>query len=117
MSNSCVNVEESNKKNELNILLNSPIIPKKIQEIIPSPLFLSKNRNFSKDKFILDDDNEKDSEDEKDELSISINDSDNENNSTDEDDSLEQIGDDNKTEGKIFCILDLLKEISREKYN
>jgi hypothetical protein len=34
MSNSYVNVEESNKKNELNILLNSPIIPKKIQEII-----------------------------------------------------------------------------------
>ncbi len=114
MSNSYVNVEESNKKNELNILLNSPIIPKKIQEIIPSPLFLSKNRNFSKDKFNLEDDNEKDSEDE---ISISINDSENENNSTDEDDSLEQIGDDNKTEGKIFCILDLLKEISREKYN
>ena len=117
MSNSYINVEETNQKNELNFLLNSPIIPKKIQEIIPSPLLLSKNRNFSKDKFNLEDDNEKDSEDEKDEISISINDSDNENNSTDEDDSIELNEDELNSEGKRFCILDLLKEMSRENYN
>ncbi len=114
MSNSYINFEESNKKKELNFLLHSPIIPKKIQEIIPSPLLLSKNRNFSKDKFNLEDDNEKDSEDE---ISISINDSENENNSTDEDDSIDENDEEFNSEGKRFCILDLLKELSRENYN
>jgi hypothetical protein len=112
MSNS--DIKESNKKNELDFLLNSPIIPKRIQEIIPSPLFLNKNRNLLKDTSILQDNNEKDTDDE---ISISYSDSDNEINSTDEDDSINEIEDDIQTEGKKLCILDLLKEISRENYN
>ena len=37
---------------ELNKLLNSPIIPKKIPEIQPSPLILGSNKDLS-DEFLL----------------------------------------------------------------
>ena len=43
------NYEEAIITNQLNPLLKSPIIPKKIPEIQPSPLILGSNKNLNND--------------------------------------------------------------------
>jgi hypothetical protein len=106
------NFEGAVNNNQSNPLLNSPIIPKKIPEIQPSPLILGSNKNINKE-YLLEKIEEL-NENLIDEFSIeNLN---NESNSTDEDEEYIEIQEKfepNKV--KKLCILEMLKKVSREK--
>ena len=112
MSKAQIKIEELNENIDINTLLNSPIISKKIPYIQPSPLILNNNKNLPKDNFILGEEKEIENEDN----SISIYDSDIEINSTDEDDSFDENNENLNIEVNKLSILDILKQNSNENF-
>ena len=107
MSNNLKIFEESKNVNEINDLLNSPIISKKIPEIQPSPLILCSKKRVS-NKIILGNEKRK-------HIyfieSISNQETDNEVdiNSSDEEEYLQENQEEINVEGKLY-ILDKLKK-------
>jgi len=89
---------------ELNKLLNSPIIPKKIPEFQPSPLILGSNKDLSEEFLLENENNEK--------LDISF-----EKDSDLNDEELNNNREENKPEIKKLCVLEMLKKVSKEKHN
>ena len=110
MSQSLMKNEESRNNNQINNLLNSPIISKRIPEIQPSHLVLCSKKKVS-DNNILENEKEK-----KINIieSISNQETDNEINSSDEENFFQEKQENIKNEGKKLCILDMLKKISRK---
>ena len=114
MSNNLKIFEETKNVNEINDLLNSPIISKKIPEIQPSPLILCSQKRVS-NKFILGNEKRKNIYFIE---SISNQETDNEVdiNSSDEEEYLQENQEEINVEGKLY-ILDMLKKISRKKFD
>ena len=110
MSQSLMKNEESRNNNQINNLLNSPIISKRIPEIQPSPLVLCSKKKVS-DNNILENEKEK-----KINIieSISNQETDNEVNSNEQENFFQEKQENIKNEGKKLCILDMLKKISRK---
>ncbi len=110
MSQSLMKNEESRNNDQINNLLNSPIISKRIPEIQPSPFILCSKKKVS-DNNILENLKEK-----KINIieSISNQETDNEINSSDEENFFQEKQENIKNEGKKLCILDMLKKISRK---
>ena len=103
------NYEEAIITNQLNPLLKSPIIPKKIPEIQPSPLILGSNKNLNRE-FMLKKINET-NVNLIEEISFE-----NLNNDTNFDkDEYYVIQDKIKPKGKKLCILEMLKKVSKKK--
>ena len=90
--------EINNFEEKMNILLNSPIITKKIPEIQPSPFILDSNKSLS-DEYLL----EKNIDNKKNNISFRNN-----SNSTDEEEEY-------KPEVRKLCIFEMLKKVSKEK--
>ena len=107
------NFEGAININQSNPLLNSPIIPKKIPEIQPSPLILGSNKNINKEYILkkLEEQNENFINE------ISFEKLNNESNSTDEDEYTEIQEKYQPNKVKKLCILEMLKRISRDKNN